>query len=245
VGMARHRIYREPSVGAQFDAFRKAAEAAVGGCQGLLISLDSEDDATWSQVTEFEQRCYDRWGVWLVAYYPCWWLPSVGNPKIRAGCTFWHSRYSSTPGDLCGGRTTLVGQLWQYSSKGTCPGITPPVDRNWFYGTRAQLEALAVGAGAGTDGGDDELTPDEDRWLREIEQGIVVSGTTSVAQSYELLFNRVKAVNTAFAASGTTGPEQTWNILAARMANIAAGIEALSSAAPAPERTNPLPGGQS
>ena len=36
--------------------------------------------------------------------------------------------------------------MWQYSQSGTCPGINPPVDLNWFYGTRAQLEALAVGS---------------------------------------------------------------------------------------------------
>jgi GH25 family lysozyme M1 (1,4-beta-N-acetylmuramidase) len=233
VGMARHRIYGSPSVSSQFDAFRKAAEAAVPGCEGLLISLDSEDDATWSQVQEFEKRVFDRWGVWLVAYYPCWWLRNIGNPTIRKELTFWHSRYASEPGDLCGGRTTLDGQLWQYSSTGTCPGVTPPVDLNWFYGTRDELEALAVGGG---DGGDSELTGEEDGWLKAIEDAWIVYGTTNMEDTFNKVFDRVRETNNAFAVEGTTGPDQTWEIMAARVRNISQGVKALAAAGvPPPE----------
>jgi GH25 family lysozyme M1 (1,4-beta-N-acetylmuramidase) len=142
---ARHRIYREPSVSEQFSFFKRETEAVVPGGEGILISLDSEDDATWNQVQEFEERAYHHWGVWLLAYYPCWWLRGIGNPTIRKELTFWHSRYSSSPGDLCGGRTTLKYQAWQYTQSGTCPGVNPPVDLNWFYGTAADLRELAVG----------------------------------------------------------------------------------------------------
>jgi GH25 family lysozyme M1 (1,4-beta-N-acetylmuramidase) len=34
--------------------------------------------------------------------------------------------------------------MWQYTQSGTCPGVNPPVDLNWFYGTAADLRALAV-----------------------------------------------------------------------------------------------------
>jgi Glycosyl hydrolases family 25 len=219
VGMARHRIYGSPSVSSQFDAFRKTAEAAVPGCDGLLISLDSEDDASWSQVQEFEQRVFDRWGVWLVAYYPCWWLRGIGNPTIRKECTFWHSRYDDEPGDLCGGRTTLKGQMWQYSSTGTCPGINPPVDLNWFYGTREELEALGVGRG-GAAGGDGDLTADEHRWLEELYKGLVVPGTTTVTQSYELLFGRVKDANAALRVDEVATPAETIEVLFSRVRTI-------------------------
>ena len=185
VGMARHRLYGSPSVGAQFDAFRKAAEAAVPGCQGLLISLDSEDDASWAQVTEFEQRTFDRWGVWLVGYYPCWWLPTVGNPSIRKSVTWWHSRYDTSPGALCGGRTSLAGQLWQYSDSGTCPGIAPPVDLNWFYGTRAQLEALAVGGSGGAD-------PTPEQYLAEARRALVT--TTGMTPAGGSLFSKANDI---------------------------------------------------
>jgi GH25 family lysozyme M1 (1,4-beta-N-acetylmuramidase) len=141
---ARHRLYGSPSVATQFDVFARAAEGADPGCERLVLALDSEDDATWGQVTEFEERCKQRWGEWPVAYYPCWWLRGIGNPTIRPEAVFWHSRYAATPGDLCGGRTTLAGQMWQYTQSGTCPGVSPPVDRNWFYGTRDELEALVV-----------------------------------------------------------------------------------------------------
>lgn len=141
----RHRIYASPSVSSQFSLFAREVEAIWPGAEGLIISLDSEDDAKWNQVQEFEQRAYDRWGVWLLAYYPCWWLRGIGNPTIRPQCTFWHSRYATQPGDLCGGRTTLKYQAWQYTQEGTCPGVNPPVDLNWFYGTRDDLRELAVG----------------------------------------------------------------------------------------------------
>jgi Glycosyl hydrolases family 25 len=158
VTMARHRLYGSPSTKAQFDAFAREAERVVPGCQGILVSLDSEDDATWAQCSEFEQRAYDRWGTWLVGYYPCWWLDRLpGDPVIRREVTWWHSRYASSPGELCGGRTSLAGQMWQYTAEGTCPGVNPPVDLNWYYGTRAQLQALAVGGG----GAAGEMTDDE------------------------------------------------------------------------------------
>jgi GH25 family lysozyme M1 (1,4-beta-N-acetylmuramidase) len=159
---ARHRLYATPTVKAQFDLFAAEAERVRAGAQGLLISLDSEDDASWAQVTEFEDRAFDRWGTWLIGYYPCWWLPKVGNPRIRPEVTWWHSRYASQPGDLCGGRTTLAGQCWQYSDSGTVPGVQGPCDLNWFYGTRAELAAKAVGEGDG----DDELTPNQNTWLK-------------------------------------------------------------------------------
>jgi hypothetical protein len=232
VCMARHRIYGSPSVADQFNVFVREAEKVRPGCEGLLVCLDSEDDATWSQVQEFEKRAFDRWGVWLVAYYPCWWLRGIGNPTLRKELTFWHSRYASEPGDLCGGRTTLKGQMWQYTQSGTCPGVSPPVDLNWFYGTEAELRALAVGAG-----GDSELTGEEDKWLSEIENAWIVYGTTNMEQTFQKVFDRVKETNEAFAVSGTTGPDQTWEILAARIRNIAAGAQALAAAqAPPPAR---------
>lgn len=183
VGMARHRIFGSPSVATQFETFRAAAEREVPGCEGILICLDSEDDASWSQVQDFEQRCHDRWGVWPVAYYPCWWLRGIGNPSLRAGQVFWHSRYDDAPGDLCGGRTSLAGQMWQYSQSGTCPGINPPVDLNWFYGTTDQLRALAVG------GGGDELSADDvAEGLRMFwNAGGVIGGQDSAADGWRVL----------------------------------------------------------
>jgi GH25 family lysozyme M1 (1,4-beta-N-acetylmuramidase) len=141
---ARHRLYRNPSVQAQFDFFVRHAEAVSDGAVDLVIASDAENDSTWDQVTQFEELCKARWGEWPVMYYPCWWLRGIGNPTLNPEAVFWHSRYASEPGDLCGGRTTLAGQLWQYTDSGTCPGVAPPVDRNWFYGTRAELEALVV-----------------------------------------------------------------------------------------------------
>jgi GH25 family lysozyme M1 (1,4-beta-N-acetylmuramidase) len=145
VTSARHRLFAHPSTRTQFDAFVRAAEDADPGCESLIITLDSENDASWAQVTEFEELCRDRWGVWPVMYYPCWWLNGLpGNPQLRDEAVFWHSRYASNPGDLCGGLTSLAGQMWQYTQSGTCPGVSPPVDLNWFYGTRAELEELTV-----------------------------------------------------------------------------------------------------
>lgn len=141
----RHRLYGSPSVATQFELFARTLEGAAElDWEYVLVCLDSEDDASWGQVRDFEERCQDRWGVWPVMYYPCWWLRGIGNPTLRSGAVFWHSHYASTPGDLCGGRSSLAGQMWQYSQSGTCPGIDPPVDLNWFYGTRDQLADLAV-----------------------------------------------------------------------------------------------------
>jgi N-acetylmuramoyl-L-alanine amidase len=72
-----------------------------------------------------------------------------------------------------------------------------------------------------------DLTGDEHKWLEAIYQGMVVPGTTSVSESFEKLFNRVKAIEDAVGVPGTTTPQQSFEILYRRIQRLEDGMDAL------------------
>jgi hypothetical protein len=103
--------------------------------------------------------------------------------------------------------------------------IAPTRKIDPYFDMGAFRKGVAAGGGEG-----DDLTADESRWLKAIYDGMVVPGTTTVADGYEKLFNRVKETNTALAASGTTGPEQTVEYIFGRLRAVEDGIKALCDA---------------
>jgi hypothetical protein len=61
--------------------------------------------------------------------------------------------------------------------------------------------------------------------LENIYQGMVVPGTTTVTESFEKLFNRVKAIESAIQVPGATTPEQGFEILYRRVQKIEDGLD--------------------
>ena len=81
-------------------------------------------------------------------------------------------------------------------------------------------------AGVAEGGGEEQdMTGDEHKWLEAIYQGMVVPGTTTVADGYEKLFNRVKELVAALNVPGTTSAEEAQNLLFARIRKIEDGID--------------------
>jgi hypothetical protein len=130
---------------------------------------------------------------------------SYGQTSVRLSCAEWD---------------TYSGHLYHLSA---------PENDHGDPGDPFPMDQILAAAGGG-EVGEDDLTEEQARQLKAIYDGMVVPGTTSVAEGYEKLFNRVKETNTALAASGTTGPEQTIEYLYGRVRALEKGMAALCDA---------------
>jgi hypothetical protein len=92
--------------------------------------------------------------------------------------------------------------------------IDPSFDMNTFR------SGVAAGGSEAQD-----MTGEEHKWLENIYQGMVVPGTTTVSDSFEKLFNRVKAIESAIQVPGATTPEQGFEILYRRVQKIEDGLD--------------------
>jgi hypothetical protein len=89
--------------------------------------------------------------------------------------------------------------------------------------------------GVAEGGGEEaDLTADESKWLKAIYDAMVVPGTKTPSEGFELLFNRTKDTNTALAGQGTTGPQQTQELNYRRIKNLEAAVGALCEQAGVP-----------
>ena len=86
---------------------------------------------------------------------PYFWESAMGNSTAFHAYPLWIAHYTSTQPRVPGGWPRWT--FWQKSSTGRVSGITGAVDIDRFYGTRAQLAALA---NAGPVGGDPSAPPD-------------------------------------------------------------------------------------
>lgn len=80
-------------------------------------------------------------------YSGAWfWDGYMGNPKGFAHYPVWIAQY--TPGDTGPNLFSdfTYSTFWQYSGGSYVPGISGPVDADWFHGTQTQLNSLAWGA---------------------------------------------------------------------------------------------------
>jgi N-acetylmuramoyl-L-alanine amidase len=112
----------------------------------------------------------------------------------------------------------------------TCPG--KPVRVNQW--NNILLPAFLSGQG----GEGDDLNQEQHNRLKNIHAGLVVPGTTSVAESYELLFGRAKtnyfALETKDPAGAVVAPEQTMEDLYAQVRTVESQVKALCDAAGIP-----------
>lgn len=124
------------------------AVRAAGGNPGRNGVLDYEvphpggDDDAWIKawVDEYHKLTGER---------PIIYGGSVLRAKTHAtfGCPLWLAAYVSSPwgwvpSQWQHGPHQL--KIWQYTDKGSCQGISGPVDRNVFFGDRADLKRLLV-----------------------------------------------------------------------------------------------------
>jgi lysozyme len=158
---AYHWIERG-NAAAQCDHFLSVL-ATVGGPDGLLIQLDCEDDATWTDVQAWIERWNDRTaGHPVLIYTGAWWWGAAGRrwPGVTLTPYLWDSHYltADTDGlsdDPAAFAARIPASWWtpgyggwpaatilQFTSKGDAGKIANNVDLNATKLTRDQLLAL-------------------------------------------------------------------------------------------------------
>jgi GH25 family lysozyme M1 (1,4-beta-N-acetylmuramidase) len=71
-----------------------------------------------------------------------WWSTCTGNwSGLSSTNALWIARWASAPGTLPAGWPAWT--IWQYSSTGAVSGISGNVDRDYFNGTLARVQAFA------------------------------------------------------------------------------------------------------
>ena len=134
----------------------------AGGFQGVVpvVDIEREADGTTPRiehlrafVAEFRRLVPGRP---ILIYTGRWyWVGVIGNPYGADLGPLWHSEYDGVSPideavangpelDNYGGWTAAT--VWQHTSSGSCPGVAGSVDLNLFYGTAADLVALAGGS---------------------------------------------------------------------------------------------------
>jgi lysozyme len=135
---AYHNLINAP-IGEQVDHFL----GTVSDWKGIIPMVDSEQGASFTQLTQFVEAISGELGVLPLVYLPRWyWLTLDDRQPLFAEWTWVHSRYAATPGPLIPPRTSL--QVWQYTDMALVAGIPSRVDVNRFYGNEEDLLQLAV-----------------------------------------------------------------------------------------------------
>jgi lysozyme len=92
-----------------------------------------------------------RTGRKPIVYANQHWEEEYGNPN-NLGLPLWVAKYTT---QWCPQIPSAWNEwvMWQYSEKGSVPGVQGPVDLNRFNGTLADLQAFIRGSWAGSGGG--------------------------------------------------------------------------------------------
>jgi hypothetical protein len=115
---------------------------------------------------------------------------------------------------------------WTPAAGKTCPG--KPVRVNQW--NSILLPAFL----SGTVPEEEDLSPDESKWLKAIYDAMVVPGSTEPSYPYESNYNRVKQIVAALNVPGTTSAEHAQNVVFDRLRKIEATVGQLAEAAGLP-----------
>ena len=149
--------------------------SVVGDLTGTLAVLDVETAANGTKPTIGDVRGFAgefrrlHPGHPLVVYTGRWyWVGVMENPHGADIGPLWHSEYEPSPDsgpdlDRYGGWPGAT--IWQWTSSGSCPGVSGRCDLNVFYGTH---DDLAVLCGAKAGGGPAPKPPEEKRRMYAI-----------------------------------------------------------------------------
>lgn len=126
-----------------FETVRPAA-----GDLPLVLDLERDDGLppaavrTWTQA--FVKRLRDRMGRPPIIYTGFFFWRDKAGDGDALGCPLWLAAYVDDPATLVP-RAWDHWSFWQYTSRGTVPGVRGHVDRDAWHGDRAALEALRLG----------------------------------------------------------------------------------------------------
>lgn len=163
------------------------------------------------------------WRVPLL-YLPRWYWQQIGSPSLAGLPPLWSSRYpdmvqgsiadewADVPDSYWAGYGGLSVEVLQFTSSARIAGHAP-IDANAYRGTAAQLAALLGGEV------EDDMTPEQDRMLRELHalyrKGNHTAGHPQTAGEYTLLIvemllrgRRTEPLLTALAADQNIDPAE-------------------------------------
>jgi lysozyme len=168
-----YHFVRPGSMAAQVDHFLRAA--AEISDEDTLLALDWEDaGVSLDDAVEFMALLEDRTGRAPVLYSGHILKEALGgspDPRLSQ-YRLWVCQYASAP-ELPPGWDTYWG--WQYSDKGTVPGINPPTDVNAYDGTADEL----IAEWSGAEEEDEDVEPGEVRITVIVPPGVSVRVVTS------------------------------------------------------------------
>jgi GH25 family lysozyme M1 (1,4-beta-N-acetylmuramidase) len=130
--------------------------ASLGGVYtpgDLPPTLDAEvtdglgPTAVAAKITTWMNRVKAKLGVDPIVYTGMYfWRDQVGGLATYKQNALWIAQYTSACPDIPAPWASWT--FWQNSGSGHAPGVTGPVDTNFFNGTLDELQALANGTGA-------------------------------------------------------------------------------------------------
>lgn len=128
----------------------------VGGFAGALAVVDVESNVDGTEptintvrgfATEFRRL---TGGHPLIVYTGRWfWVGHMHDPHGADLGVLWHSEYETSQAEVNDGPESdryggwSGATFWQWTSSGSCPGVSGRVDLNLFYGSHQALAALA------------------------------------------------------------------------------------------------------
>jgi len=112
---------------------------------GKAGKLTPAQTLEWARVWVTELR--RRVGRQPIIYTGAFWRETMGNPPDNLGCPLWFAAYvaeSKLASFMPAAWKAQGHALWQFTSKGNCPGIEKPCDLSRFTGTQAQFDQLRM-----------------------------------------------------------------------------------------------------
>jgi lysozyme len=139
----------------QIDLMLELIDRLGIGPGDLPPALDVEDnpdyDGPWQTANNDKYlTAVDRWitavtkrtGHTPILYTRAGFWATLGNPGGFSHCPLWVAHYGAASPRLPAGWKDYA--FWQYTDKGTVPGVGPTVDRDRFNGDAAALAALLM-----------------------------------------------------------------------------------------------------
>jgi GH25 family lysozyme M1 (1,4-beta-N-acetylmuramidase) len=146
VGQARYFVDQINASGGPKDLIAVVDVEVERNSAGTVVSLPKIDSVR-AFANEFHRLLP---GKTLLIYTGRWyWRDMIGNPNGADIGPLWHSEYETSSSEIADGpEMDVYGgwpgcTIWQYTSTGSVPGVGGNCDVNQFFGTRADLLALA------------------------------------------------------------------------------------------------------
>jgi GH25 family lysozyme M1 (1,4-beta-N-acetylmuramidase) len=136
------------------NVVKKANGGTFSGLLQLVLDLEVTDGRSPAQVFAWAQTFVAR--VQAVTGRPCiiytgfyFWRDSVGNPNNNLNCPLWLAAYvpeSQTAGLIPRAWAGVGWAFWQYTDRGSVPGVSGNVDRDFFQngGSYPNINALRI-----------------------------------------------------------------------------------------------------